>query len=1104
MKIKALFFFLLVAIAAGAQAPRLVIPTAHNAWVTDFAVSPDGKWMASSDYSNIIKLWNFPQTMELRTLYGHTDVVGALQFSPDNQLLASGSWDGEVRIWSVKTGKQLYTYHHYGQVNDLHFSPDGNYLASTGNDSLLFVFSRAADSVVQSAFLGGSGYKVRFHPDGNYILVLDDDTSNGHNVISYYDIREKDFDTTGMAISYRHGNIIDFDLSPDGKRIYSLLQSDSGQIRVFYPGEKTDRMRFNGHRDYLVGICATDSADIIYTMSKSKEDYFTYTHQREIKKWDLRLQRCVDSFQFTAGTSETLKFIYSPAAQTLVTAKNSINFLLLKPGPLRVKTVIRSMTSLLNNIFILPDRSWITTNDKGAVSRISFSGPFSIQPVYQDEKKSPMVSILSPDSSSLYMLSLGNNRGVNRLQFPNMITKPAWITDTLIEGFTASPSGKLLACNYGDRSLLRSYKSFRIVDLQKNRVIADTSFYVGGVNGGYLFTADEQSMILGHNWSDTILVWNFISGGVRYLHEPEIRAVPMSLALLDNQRLLTAHRNRKGFYTWDIRTGKFLSRTLTQETEPWIETVLKTPPVIFSRTFEGSVEMYDRVSLKVKYRFPNLGAAVSRIGFAGNNNRVYTYSLDNVMRFWQLNPRKLLFSYIPVDTADFMLLTPAGYYYASRPAARQLYYVTPEYNIISFEQLDIKYNRPDKVLEAMGSKDALLIRSFKKAWEKRIKKLGIDTTAFRDGYSVPEADIANREELAMEQSRDSLTLHIRGRDRQYAFDRFNVWVNEVPVFGQRGISIRKQNSRALDTVIGIRLSEGENRIETSITNVNGTESYRMPLLVNHVPPQQQKIITRFIGIGIDQFAEREHNLQYSSKDIRDLAIRLKQKYGNDIIIDTLFNRQVTVNNIKSLKQALRQTSVNDKVIIAYSGHGLLGRDFDYFLSTYDISFSRPEQNGLPYEELENLLDSIPARRKLLLIDACHSGEVDKDELARINSTAAANKLAKGATPVAYAGDQSHLGIKNSFELMQNLFVNVGKSTGSTIISAAAGTQFALERGDLENGVFTYSILEAMEKFATMKISELKRIVGKRVEELTNGLQKPTSRNETIAVDWSLW
>ena len=150
----------------------------------------------------------------------------------------------------------------------------------------------------------------------------------------------------------------------------------------------------------------------------------------------------------------------------------------------------------------------------------------------------------------------------------------------------------------------------------------------------------------------------------------------------------------------------------------------------------------------------------------------------------------------------------------------------------------------------------------------------------------------------------------------------------------------------------------------------------------------------------------------------------------------------------------------------------------------------------------------PARKKLMLIDACHSGEVDKEEyqLVKINqSKLAANQvvLKGGEISESEEGTQK-LGLKNSFELMQNLFVNVGKSTGATIISAAAGTEFALENGNLKNGVFTYCIMEAMDKYPTMKVSELKKIVGARVQELTNGMQKPTSRNEAIAVDWNVW
>lgn len=93
---------------------------------------------------------------------------------------------------------------------------------------------------------------------------------------------------------------------------------------------------------------------------------------------------------------------------------------------------------------------------------------------------------------------------------------------------------------------------------------------------------------------------------------------------------------------------------------------------------------------------------------------------------------------------------------------------------------------------------------------------------------------------------------------------------------------------------------------------------------------------------------------------------------------------------------------------------------------------------------------------------------------------------------------------NSFELMQNLFVNVSKGTGATIISAAGGTQYAQERGDLKNGVFTFSIIDAFNNHKTLKVSELKKIVGEKVIQLTNGLQKPTSRNETNNYDWIVW
>jgi hypothetical protein len=50
--------------------------------------------------------------------------------------------------------------------------------------------------------------------------------------------------------------------------------------------------------------------------------------------------------------------------------------------------------------------------------------------------------------------------------------------------------------------------------------------------------------------------------------------------------------------------------------------------------------------------------------------------------------------------------------------------------------------------------------------------------------------------------------------------------------------------------------------------------------------------------------------------------------------------------------------------------------------------------------------------------------------------------------------------------------------------------------------FHLGILIQTEK--EMKVSELNSKVGNRVMELTNGLQKSTSRNENITYDWNLW
>ena len=88
--------------------------------------------------------------------------------------------------------------------------------------------------------------------------------------------------------------------------------------------------------------------------------------------------------------------------------------------------------------------------------------------------------------------------------------------------------------------------------------------------------------------------------------------------------------------------------------------------------------------------------------------------------------------------------------------------------------------------------------------------------------------------------------------------------------------------------------------------------------------------------------------------------------------------------------------------------------------------------------------------------------------------------------------------------MQEIFVDVGRGTGTTVISAAAGTQVAYEKGELKNGVFTYCVLQILAEKPNCTVQELKTYVSTEVEHITNGLEKPTSRTETAGFDWQVW